>query len=148
MELESKKKQGKIGEAPRRNRSFRKQFFSWRSQKLIYLSELKTIHHQSFTILSPVYIRKYPMKIVNTSHQNLIKVAVENSYSVLLLLIRTISQTSSFTNITRIRARESSKNFSEIQNHTYKLLHKPAFIPRQIDNKSTKTPYGGHFRII
>ena len=54
---------------------------------------MKTMHHQSFTILSPVYIRKHPMLIVNTSHQNNSKrKAAENSKSVPQLLIRTISR--------------------------------------------------------
>ena len=33
-------------------------------------------------------------------------------------------------------------------NHTYTLLHKPAFIPKYFSNKSTITPFGWHFLII
>ena len=67
--------------------------------------------------------------------------AAENSWSVQLLIIRTISHTSSFTNITKIII----KSFQDQNTHT--LFHTPTFIPKYFSNKSTKTPFG-HFLII
>ena len=84
------------------------------------------------------------MIIVNTLHQildNSIKIAAENSYSVLPLMIRIISHTSLFTNVTKIL-----KKFSKIKNHTY-ALHKPVSIPKYFSNKFTKTPLRGHLLI-
>ena len=101
---------------------------------------VKTIRHQSFTILSSVFVRKHPMIIVNFNEfDNLIKIAAENSYSVLPLIIRTFpcSQTS----------RKSWRSFSKIQNHTHTLLHKPAFILKYFSNKLTETPFDGYFLI-
>ena len=55
--------------------------FSCKSHKSIYLSGVKTRHHQSFVFLSDIYIRKYLIIIGNTSHQNFdnsVKIAAEN----------------------------------------------------------------------
>ena len=71
------------------------------------------------------------------------KIAAENSYSVLLLIIRTISNT-----LRSQTSQKFSKMFLKIQNHTHTLLHKAAFIPKYFPNKSTKTPFAGHFLII
>ena len=81
--------------------------------------------------------------IVNILHQildNSIKIAAENLYSVLLLMIKRISHTSLFTNVTKIL-----KKFSKIKNHTY-TLHKSLSIPKYFSNKLTKTPLRGHKR--
>ena len=76
------------------------------SQKSTYLSGVKTIHHQSFTILSQLYIQKHAMIIVKTSREDFetsIKLSAENSLSVLPLIIKAIAHTFSFTNITKIQ---------------------------------------------
>ena len=116
------------------------------NQKSTYLSGVKTIHHQSFTILSQIYIQKHPMIIVKTSCEDIdssMKLSVENSLSVLPLIIRAISHTFSFTNITNILKRSS-----KIQNQTHTLdaqnqthTHKPAFTPKYFSNESTKAPF-------
>ena len=72
------------------------------SQKSTYLSGVKTIHHQSFAILSQLYIQKYPMIIVKTSREDFdssIKLSAKSSLSVLPLIMRAISHTFSLTNI-------------------------------------------------
>ena len=108
---------------------------------------MKTRRHQSFTILLPVNIRRHPMIIVNTSHQNFdnsIKIAAENSYSILPLVTRTISHTSSFTSVTKIH-KKFPKNSKP---HVHTLLHKQAFMLKYFPNKLTKTPFDGYFLII
>ena len=71
--------------------------------KFSFLLGVKTIRHQSFAILSPVFVPKHAMILVNFDNfDNLIKIAAENSYSVLPFIIRTIPHTSSFTNVTKI----------------------------------------------
>ena len=84
------------------------------------------------------------MIIVNTFHQildNSIKTAAENAYSVLPLMIRRISHTFLFANVTKIL-----KKFSKIKNHSY-TLQKPVFISKYFSNKLTKTPLRGHLLI-
>ena len=88
------------------------------SQKSTYLSGVKTIHHQSFTTLSQLYIQKHPMIIVKALREdfdNSITLSAESSLSVL-----SRSQTSE----------KSWKRSPNIQNYTHTLLHKPAFIPK------------------
>ena len=119
---------------------FKNNFF-FRSQSS-FISGVKTICHQYFTIPLPAY--KHLMIIVNTLHQildNSVKIAAENSYSVLSLMIRRISHTSLFTNVTKIL-----KKFSKIKNHMY-TLHKPVFIAKYFSNKLTKTPLRGQLLI-
>ena len=89
------------------------------NQKSTYLSGVKTIHDQSFTILLQTYIQKHPMIIVKTSCEDIdssMKLSVENSLSVLPLIIRAISHTFSFTNITNI-LKKVLKN-SKLDAHT------------------------------
>ena len=62
----------------------------------------------------------------------MIKLAAENSEQVLSLILRTVSHTFSFTNITIIL-----KKVLKIQNHIDTTSEK-VFIPKHFSNKSTK----------
>ena len=56
------------------------------SQKSTYLSGVKTIHHQSFTTLSQLYIQKHPMIIVKALREDFDSsktLSAESSLSVL-----------------------------------------------------------------
>ena len=87
----------------------------------------------------PMDFEIFPM--VNTYHQSFEN---ENSCAQLIIFtIRTISQASLFTNITKIL-----KTFLKIQDYTHTLLQKPAFVHKCFFNKPTKTPFGSHFLII
>ena len=47
-----------------------------------------------------------------------------------------------------IHLKNRHKSSQKFKNHTYTLLHKPAFMPKYFSNKSTKTPFGCHLLII
>ena len=115
-QLESKENKKKLEEYLGALEMFKNNFF-FRSQSS-FISGVKTICHQYFTIPLPAY--KHLMIIVNTLHQildNSVKIAAENSYSVLSLMIRRISHTSLFTNVTKIL-----KKFSKIKNHSIHFI--------------------------
>ena len=118
---------------------FRKQFFASLDQKAIRLSGVKTIRHQSFTICSPVYLRKHPMITVKTSH---IKIAVDISQSLLSLIIKTISHTSSLTSNTKI----FKKILKNSKPHTHYFINY-RFIPNYSPNKLTKKLFDGNLLI-
>ena len=84
------------------------------------------------------------MIIVNTSYQSFENV---NSCGELIVSIATYNK-NNFTHLRSQTSQKFSKKFLKIQDHTHTLLHKPAFIPKYFCNKSTKTPFGGHFLII
>ena len=71
---------------------------------MVYLPRVKTIRHQSFTILSPVLYCKNLMVIVNASHQNFDnakKIGRKKSQPVFSLVIRAILHNPSFANIAK-----------------------------------------------
>ena len=83
------------------------------------------VRSENHTILSQVCMRIHHKIIVNAP--------------VLSIIIKTISHTSSFPNITKI-FKKVLQNVNITHIHTQ--LHKLAFIPIYFSNKSTKTTFG------